>query len=179
MGRLLKIPLSSGILGRSMISGAAWTTGTFAYRYALRLLSTVIVTRLLMPEAYGLMSLAMIFVTGLALLSDIGIAPSVIQSKRGEDEDFLRTAWTIKVLRGLFLGLMGCAIAWPAALIYDEPRLFGLICALSMVPVLDGFMSMTQLIYERRIKLKALNLSLIHISEPTRRTIPSRMPSSA
>lgn len=158
MGRLLKIPLSSGILGRSMISGAAWTTGTFAYRYALRLLSTVIVTRLLMPEAYGLMSLAMIFVTGLALLSDIGIAPSVIQSKRGEDEDFLRTAWTIKVLRGLFLGLMGCAIAWPAALIYDEPRLFGLICALSMVPVLDGFMSMTQLIYERRIKLKALNL---------------------
>lgn len=158
MARFLNFSLSSGILGRSMISGAAWTTGSFAYRYALRLLSTVIVTRLLLPEAYGLMSLAMIFVTGLALFSDIGIAPAVIQSKRGEDEDFLRTAWTIKVLRGVFLGVMGCAIAWPAAVIYDEPRLFALICALSMVPVLDGLMSMTQLIYERQIKLKALNI---------------------
>lgn len=141
-----------------MMTGAFWTTGSFVYRYALRLLSTVIVTRLLDPEAYGLMSLAMIFVTGLALFSDIGIAPSVIQSKRGDNEEFLRTAWTLKVIRGLFLGLMGCAIAWPVALIYDEPRLFALICALSLVPVLDGFMSITQLIYERRIELKVLNI---------------------
>lgn len=141
-----------------MMTGAFWTTGSFVYRYALRLLSTVIVTRLLDPEAYGLMSLAMIFVTGLALFSDIGIAPSVIQSKRGDNEEFLRTAWTIKVARGLLLGILGCAIAWPAAVIYDEPRLFALICALSLVPVLDGFMSMTQLICERRIELKVLNI---------------------
>ncbi len=158
LGRFLNNQLSSGILGRSVITGAAWTTGSFVYRYALRLLSTVIVTRLLMPEAYGLMSLAMIFVTGLALFSDIGIAPSVIQSKRGENIDFLQTAWTIKVARGLFLGLMGCAVAWPAALIYDEPRLFALISALSLVPVLDGLMSITQLVCERRLQLKALNI---------------------
>jgi O-antigen/teichoic acid export membrane protein len=141
-----------------MMSGAFWTTGAFAYKYALRLLSTVIVTRLLMPEAYGLLSLAMIFVTGLALFSDIGIAPSVIQSKRGENEDFLRTAWTIKVARGLLLGILGCAVAWPAALIYDEPRLFALICALSLVPVFDGLMSVMQLICERRLNLKALSV---------------------
>jgi O-antigen/teichoic acid export membrane protein len=156
--RILNASLSSGALGRSMMTGAAWTTGSFAYRYALRLLSTIIVTRLLLPEAYGLMSLAMVFVTGLALFSDIGIAPSVIQSKRGDNEEFLRTAWTIKVLRGLFLGLMGCAIAWPAAVIYDEPRLFALICALSLVPVLDGLMSVSQLVCERRIQLKTLNI---------------------
>lgn len=141
-----------------MMTGAAWTTGSFVYRYALRLLSTVIVTRLLDPEAYGLMSLAMIFVTGLNLFSDIGIAPSVIQSKRGDQEDFLRTAWTIKVARGLLLLIVGCAIAYPATLIYDEPRLFALICALSMVPLLDGFMSVSQLTCERRIQLKALNI---------------------
>lgn len=152
-----------------MMTGAFWTTGSFVYRYALRLLSTIIVTRLLMPEAYGLMSLAMIFVTGLALFSDIGIAPSVIQSKRGDNENFLRTAWTIKVLRGVFLGFFGCAIAWPASVIYEEPQLFALICALSLVPVLDGLMSMTQLIYERRIQLKALNI--IEIASSTCATV--------
>jgi O-antigen/teichoic acid export membrane protein len=152
-----------------MMSGAAWTTGSFAYRYALRLLSTVIVTRLLMPEAYGLLSLAMIFVTGLVLFSDIGIAPSVIQSKRGENEEFLKTAWTIKVLRGLLVGILGCAVAWPAAIIYDEPQLFALICALSLVPVFDGFMSVMQLVCERRLNLKVLNI--IEMASATLATI--------
>lgn len=158
MSLVSKLTLSTGILGRTMMSGAFWTTGAFAYRYGLRLLSTVIVTRMLMPEAYGLLSLAMIFVTGLALFSDIGIAPSVIQSKRGEENEFLQTAWTIKAVRGLVLGVLGCAIAWPAAVLYGEPRLFELIIALSLVPVLDGLMSIMQLVYERRLQLKVLNI---------------------
>ncbi len=158
MIRIPRIPISSGILGRSMLNGAAWTTGSFAYKYALRLISTIIVTRLLLPEAYGLLSLAMIFVTGLTMFSDIGIAPSVIQSKRGEEADFLRTAWTIKVARGVLLGVLGCAIAWPAAIIYDEPRLFLLICTLSVIPVMDGFVSIMQLVCERRINLKVINI---------------------
>ena len=33
--------------------------------------------------------------------------------------------------------------------------------------------------YARSKQVDVMNLSLIHISEPTRRTIPSRMPSSA
>lgn len=160
-----RFALPSGTLGRSMIDAAFWTTGAFVYGYALRLLSTVIVTRLLVPEAYGLMSLAMLVVTGLALFSDIGIDPSVIRSTRGDEPDFLRTAWSIKILRGLFIGVMGCALAWPAAQIYDEPQLFPLICALSMMPVIDGLKSISQLICTRRVQL--FRLSLIDMATAT------------
>lgn len=165
MSLLKGFTLPSGTLGRKMIDGALWTTGAFAYRYGLRLLSTVIVTRLLEPEAYGLMSLAMIVVTGLSLFSDIGIAPSVIRSTRGDEPDFLRTAWSLQILRGLFIGLMGCALAWPAAQIYDEPQLFLLIVALSLIPVLDGFKAISHLICTRRVEL--FRLSLIEIGAAT------------
>ena len=50
-----RLPIARGELGQRMMGGAAWTMVGFAYGNALRLLSTVIVTRLLSPEAYGLM----------------------------------------------------------------------------------------------------------------------------
>lgn len=148
-----------------MVGGAFWTAGSFAYIYMVRFLSTVIVTRLLVPEAYGLMSLGMLVVTGLALFSDIGLAPSVIRSARGDEPDFLRTAWSLQILRGLFIGLMGCVVAWPISYLYDEPQLALLICALSLIPVIDGVKSISQLVCTRRVQL--LRLSLIEMAAAT------------
>jgi len=152
-----------------MMNGAFWTGGSFIYTYALKLLSTVIVTRLLMPEAYGLMSLGMLIVTGLALFSDIGLAPSVIRSTRGDEPDFLRTAWSIQILRGLFIGVIGCAAAWPAAQFYGEPQLFALICALSLIPVFDGVKSISVLVCSRHVQF--FRLSLIEMASSTLSTI--------
>jgi hypothetical protein len=80
----------------------------------------LILTRLLFPEAFGLMALVQVFLSGLQMFSDIGIQTSVIRSKRGEDPAFLDTAWTVQVLRGglLWLGCLG--IAGPAAAFYEE-----------------------------------------------------------
>lgn len=148
-----------------MVDGAIWTAAAFCYGYGLRLLSTVIVTRLLVPEAYGLMSLGMLVITGLALFSDIGIAPSVIRSTRGEEPDFLRTAWSIQILRGLLVGVIGCAVAWPAAKFYEEPQLFALICALAMMPVADGLRSISVLVCTRHVQF--FRLSLIDMATAT------------
>ncbi|MFN3500356.1 MAG: oligosaccharide flippase family protein, partial [Pannonibacter indicus] len=59
----------------------------------LRLASNLALTRLLFPEAFGLMALIQTFMVGLQMFSDIGIRPSIIQNKRGEEADFLNTAW--------------------------------------------------------------------------------------
>ena len=62
-------------------------------------------TRLLFPEAFGLMALIQTFMIGLAMFSDLGIGPAIIQSDRGEDPDFLNTAWVMQILRGICLWL--------------------------------------------------------------------------
>lgn len=141
-----------------IISGTAWTTFSFIYKYFVRLISTIIITRMLEPEAFGLMSLAMIFVTGLVLFSDVGISPAVIQSRNGTKKSFLCTAWTIKVIRGLIICIIGIAMAWPIASLYDEPRLIALICALSIIPLMDGFTSIAQLTCQRNVDLKNINI---------------------
>lgn len=105
------------------IRGSLWTLGGYGTSQLLRFASNLILTRLLFPEAFGLMSLVHIFLQGLEMFSDIGIAPNIIHSDRGDDPSFLNTAWTVQAIRGGGLWLLACAIAWPAARFYSEPML--------------------------------------------------------
>ncbi|WP_349294644.1 oligosaccharide flippase family protein (plasmid) [Thioclava sp. 'Guangxiensis'] len=105
----------------------------------LRLGSNLILTRLLFPEAFGLMALVQVFLTGLQLFSDLGIRVSIIQNDRGEEPAFLNTAWTIQILRGVFLWAIACGLAYPAALLYGEPRLLELMPVAALSAVVTGF----------------------------------------
>lgn len=127
-----------GTRGRSLRS-AIFVGFGFGGGYVLRLGSNLILTRLLFPEAFGVMALVQVFLTGLQMFSDLGINLSIIQDGRSRDRDFLNTAWTIQILRGLVLWLASCALAWPLAQIYGEPRLLELIPVAGLNAVILGF----------------------------------------
>ena len=94
--------------GRSLRSlalrGSAWTLVGYGGALTLRLASSLVLTRLLFPEAFGVAALVGIFMQGLQMFSDIGVGPNIIRSPRGDDPDFLNTAWTLQVGRGLRSG---------------------------------------------------------------------------
>ena len=111
-----------GLMAR-VLRSASWMVIGYGGSQALRLAANLVLTRLLFPEAFGLMALVSVVSIGLSLFSDVGVGPSIAQSKRGDDPDFLNTAWTIQVTRGLLLwGLTGL-IAWPMAQFYAAPEL--------------------------------------------------------
>lgn len=118
-------------VGRS----ASWIVLGYGASQAIRLASNLILTRLLFPEAFGLMALISVVTVGLTLFSDVGIAPAIAQSKRGDDPDFLNTAWTIQVMRGFALWGAACVLAYPVSLFYGLPELayYLPIAALSLV----------------------------------------------
>ncbi|MDX2239769.1 MAG: oligosaccharide flippase family protein, partial [Leptolyngbyaceae cyanobacterium bins.302] len=70
-------------LMQRVIRGSAWTIGGHAASQVIRLGSNLLLSRLLFPEAFGLMALVFTFITGLHMLSDFGVQPNIIQSKRG------------------------------------------------------------------------------------------------
>ncbi len=131
---------TDSLRGRA-VRAAAFVLGAFGTLQALRLLANVILTRLLYPEAFGLMGLVLVFLIGLHLFSDIGIGPSVVQSERGSDASFLNTAWTIQVVRGVLLWLVGLALSYPFAAFYDDPRLGPLLFAANTTSLITGFQS--------------------------------------
>jgi Polysaccharide biosynthesis protein len=52
---------------------------------------------------FGVIAMASMVTYGLALVSDIGLAPNVAQTKRGSDPLFLNTAWTVQIRRGVLI----------------------------------------------------------------------------
>ena len=114
------------------IKGAIWTIASYGSSQVIRFGSNLILTRLLLPELFGLMGLAYVFITGVHLFTDIGLGPSIIQNKRGEEPEFLNTAWTMQIIRSFIVWLCLIAITWPVANFYAEPRLLWLIPLISI-----------------------------------------------
>jgi O-antigen/teichoic acid export membrane protein len=142
---------------RALNSGI-WISGGFALQKILQFGSNLILTRLLYPEAFGLMALATVFLVGLAMFSDIGIRPSVVREPNGDDPAFLNTAWTIQIIRGLLLCLGGMLLAYPISLIYGEPILFPLLAVLSTTAAMAGFTSINVPVAERKLDFRSVTL---------------------
>lgn len=108
------------LASRALGSGA-WSMANFGLGQIMRLGSNLILTRILSPDDFGLMALVTSFLIGLSMFSDMGFGASILQSKRGDDPDFLDTIWTLKIMRGFMIFLAAVAMAWPLALFYDTP----------------------------------------------------------
>lgn len=128
---------SDGLGARIMRSSALTVVG-YGGSQVLRLASNLILTRLLFPEAFGLMGLVWIFLVGLNNFSDIGINTSILQNKRGDDAKFLDTAWSLQIIRGVVLWMATVALAVPAAQFYDAPQLVELLPVVGLTFLVQG-----------------------------------------
>jgi len=138
------------------VRSSALTIGYFGASQIIRLLSNLVLTRLLFPEAFGIMALATVFLTGLNQFSDIGVTPSVIRSKRGEDPQFLNTAWTLKIIRSFVLWLIAWTMAWPLSAFYGEPLLAQIIPVMATTLILEGLLPTKIELSYRHLKLGPL-----------------------
>ena len=138
MSLLARLLTGEALVAR-ILRGAGLTVFGFGWSQAMRLLSNLVLTRLLFPEAFGLMALITVFLMGLNMFSDVGVAPAILQSKRGDERDFLDTAWTIQVARGVLLWLTACALAWPISLFYGVPDLLYMLPVAALTLVIAGF----------------------------------------
>ncbi|MCP1169036.1 oligosaccharide flippase family protein [Limimaricola litoreus] len=134
MGRLRSADIGS----RALRSAGIMIAG-FGASQLLRLGSNLLLTRLLFPEAFGIMAIVMVVMMGLNMFSDVGLTPAIMQSRRGDDPAFLDTAWTIQIGRGIGLWLVALVLAAPAAQWYDEPMLAQYLSVAALSLVINGF----------------------------------------
>ncbi|NJL80384.1 MAG: oligosaccharide flippase family protein [Richelia sp. RM2_1_2] len=138
--------------------GAVWTILGYGMSQVARFGGNLILTRLLVPEFFGLMAIVNTLRMGIELFSDIGISQSIVSSKRGDEPDFLDTAWTLQIIRGWIIWLFCLILAFPVASFYEEERLLWLIPIVGLSSVLDGFSSSSILTLMRNLDLRKSTL---------------------
>ena len=128
-------------LRQRVLQSGSWTLVGHGVSQALRLGGNLILTRLLFPEAFGLMAIFQAVNYGVHMLSDVGIGPSIVQKERGNEPDFLNTAWTIQIVRGFLACVVLCALALPMAKLYGEPLLASMLPVAGLIAIIAGFTS--------------------------------------
>ena len=128
-------------LKKRAVRGTVITLGANVLKNLLRLGSNLLLTRLLFPEAFGVMALVNMLLMGLTMVSDLGIHTSIVQNERGDDDDFLATGFTLQVARGAVLWGVGAALALPLARFYDKPELLTLIPVATATAMFQGLES--------------------------------------
>lgn len=133
-------PLEAGattdILGRTA-AGAGWTVGWRMATRLLGLLSTLILTRLLMPSDFGLIALGSSFVVALDAVSTLGIEDALVREK-APGRELYDTGFTLNLIRSASTGAILAACALPTANFFREPRLADVLLALALGTIAGG-----------------------------------------
>lgn len=152
-----------------IFASAQLSTLRFLSDVGLRLISTVVLTRLLAPEIYGVFATVLVYLYLLEMFSDLGIR-TLILTKEGEvGDDFLRTCWTVSILRGLLIAVVSFAIAAVIALMqaqglfsagnaYAASELPWAIAALGVATWIVGFQSPLRFTSERAMAFGKVTL---------------------
>ena len=126
-------------------------------------------TRLLVPEMFGVMAIANLVLFGLALFSDVGIGQGIVQSRRGHDPVYLNTSWTVQIIRGIVIWLLALTLAlviyfinlmkwFPSTSTYADPILPYVVAILSINALIDGFNSTRIATANRNLMLGRLTM---------------------
>jgi O-antigen/teichoic acid export membrane protein len=139
----------------SMRSGA-WVLVGLLGSQLIRLASNLVLTRLLLPEYFGLMGILLSMMGLFHMILDIGLVPSIVNTSRQNDPLFMRTAWTVQVVRSFIVGTIAIIAAYPVSIIYSEPRLFPLIVVTGLSVYVSGFSSTAVILNQRNLDQKPL-----------------------
>ena len=127
----------------------------------LRLASNLLLTRLLFPEAFGLMALVHLVIAGASMMSDFGLRSAIVSDRRGNEPGFLNTAFTLQILRGGVLTLLILLLAGPMARFYDEPQLAEILMLSALIPLISGFNSTRISSASRELMLGRLTILML------------------
>ena len=159
--------MSTNSLKQRLIRGSSWMLVGYALSQLLRLGSSLVLTRLLAPDIYGVMSIGYMAITALVMFSDVGLAAGAIQNRRGDDPSFLNVTWIVQIIRGVVImqGALGLSAAmahgWISALlpsqsVYADPRIPGLLAVVSLYGLVSGFESTKVYLARRQLALARL-----------------------
>ncbi len=144
-------------LREKVLSGLCWSAGVRFMGQLITWAITIIVMRLLTPEDYGLMAMAGVFISFLALLNELGLGAAMIQ-KQKVDETSLRQTFGLLLISNSCLFLLLLLIAPLIGYFFHEERVVAIIRLLSAQFIMMPFGIIPQSLLAREMNFKKISV---------------------
>ena len=123
------------------VTAALWSLIGSGGAGIIRFASNLVLTRLLFPEAFGLMAAAMLSMTLVQTFSDTGVKTALIQHPKGDTPAFIDTSFLIALGRSVILFVVLILSINTIANFYDQIELIPILWVMSLAFLAEGFLN--------------------------------------
>lgn len=138
----------------------AWDIGGTIMRQGSGFIISIFLARLLEPAEFGLIGMAMVFISISQVFIDVGFASALIQSKENSNLTY-SSVFYLNVVAGLLLTAIFYFLAPFVGVFYDSPQITELIQWLSLIFVFNSLNLVQQAILQRTLNFKVLTLRTV------------------
>jgi O-antigen/teichoic acid export membrane protein len=144
-----------GSIKARVLRSGFWVGISNVLMNALNMVRSVVLARLLTPDIFGLMGLALVVMRATDTFTRPGVQQALIARQQDFDEA-ASTAFTMLVIRGFLLAAILACVAPFVARFYESPDLTLILQALSAVFVLNAFANINTVARQRELDFRRL-----------------------
>lgn len=151
------------LTGSKIVKTSFALSGSRAILQLLAILKVLLLARILSPVDFGLMGIAATALSTIESVTITGVDLNLVR-KRESISEYIDTAWTISIVRGIILALLLFVVSDYIAAFFHSPESLGLLRAIGLVFVLRGFTNSYIVYFTKRLEIKkqiALNAAEI------------------
>jgi len=119
----------------------------------LGFLRTIILARMLSPDDFGLLGIAMLYIAALESFSKTGFDTALIQ-KKDDIRSYLDTAWTISVIRGILIFVILFLSAPAIAAFFNSTQAILVIRVVALASLLSAIQNVGIVFFKKELEFK-------------------------
>ena len=150
-------------LSQRAIRGGIWIFSLSIINRLFRLARTIILARVLAPNDFGLMGIALLAMVTLETFSQTGFNAALIQ-KKGKINEYLDTVWTIQVIRGIVLFGVLLAAAPLVAAFFNTPKATVIVRVIAVSVLLKGFINIGVIYFQKEMEFNKVFIYQLSIT---------------
>lgn len=139
-----------GLSQRAARSGV-WVYATNITERVFSLIRIIILARLLAPHDFGLVGVALLAISALTILTVTGFEQALVQ-KKGDIKDYLDTAWSVAVMRGVILALVLFGMAPLVSTFFESPAVSSILRVVAISCVLQGLTNIGIIYFKKELE---------------------------
>ena len=141
------------INSKSIISNFIWRFAERCGAQIIQFIVSIVLARILAPEAYGTIALVLVFAQILQVFVDSGLGNALIQKKNADDLDFSSVFW-FNVVWCLVLYTVMFFCAPLISMFYNDESLTAIVRVLCLMVIVSGLKNVQQAYVSRTMQFK-------------------------
>lgn len=143
----------SDTLSAKTIRASLMTVGARLSSRLVDFATLLVLARHLGASDFGLVAMAMTVIFVVEAIFELPLVSALVRHAE-ITERMYNTAFTLGLLRGLFVALLMTILSFPLAEFYGDQRLVPLICALAMAPAMRGMINPRMVVFDKAMDFR-------------------------